>query len=87
MFRLKFDVPLSILSSMHLGEAPSWGAFTFNYKNKTIYVPSFLNNVARYKPNRFWDWLIYRHPYDSYIQMRYDHIVKEQLDKTFIQPK
>lgn len=70
--------------TMNLGDAPCWGNFTFNYKNKAIYVPAFLNNVARYKPNRFWDSLIARYPYDSYIQMTYDHIIQGESEHTLV---
>lgn len=87
MFRLKIDFALSLNKRMELGDAPCWGNFTFKYQNKTIYVPAFLNNVARYKPNRFWDWLIKNAPYDSYIQMTYDHIVREELENTMVYTK
>ena len=57
-----------------LENAPCWGAFVFKYKNRTIYVPSFLNNVARYSPDRFWDKFLNKYPYESYINMRYEDL-------------
>ena len=56
---------------------PCWGPFTFSYKKRSIHVPTFLNNVARYKPDSFWDWLIEKEPY-GYITMTYQHIVDEE---------
>ena len=57
-----------------LGNAPCTGAFIFKYKNRTIYVPSFLNNVARYSSNKFWDKLLNTYPNDYYINMRYEDL-------------
>jgi hypothetical protein len=57
-----------------LGDAPCWGAFTFKYRKVTIYVPSFLNNVARYSSNNFWDNLLNTYPNESYINMRYEDL-------------
>lgn len=87
MFRLNLTRLDGSIHSMELGDAPCWGNFIFKYKNKMIYVPGFLNNVARYKPNRFWDWLIKNTPYDSYIEMTYDHIVREELENTMVYTK
>ena len=64
---------------MHLSEAPTWGSFTFTYKDVQIYVPTFLNNVARYKPDSFWDWLIFvRYPRQSAVVFAYDNIGEEE---------
>jgi len=57
-------------------ELPCWGEFLFEFNNRFIHVPSFLNNVARYKSTNFWIWLIANNPYDSYIKLTYDHITK-----------
>lgn len=64
----------SCLNAMRLSEAPCWGAFTFEWRRRQIYVPAFLNNVARYKPDRFWDWLI-KDTHEAYIPLTYSHIV------------
>jgi len=66
------------LSGMQLSDAPCWGAFTFEWLNRTIYIPQHLNNVARYKPDRFWNWLLEQNPYDYYIHLTYQHIVDEE---------
>ena len=63
---------------MELDQAPRWGEFTFVYKGITIYVPVSLNGVARYKPNSFWDWLLFMHPYDSYIKLTLEDIIQEE---------
>ena len=64
---------------MHLSQAPTWGSFTFTYKGIQIYVPTFLNNVARYKPYSFWDWLIFiRYPRQSAVVFAYDNIGEEE---------
>jgi hypothetical protein len=63
---------------MELGQAPTYGDFMFIYKQRNIYVPIHLNNVARYKPNSFWDWLLYMHPFDSYIILTLQHIIDEE---------
>jgi len=64
---------------MILSDAPKWGSFTFTYKDVQIYVPTFLNNVARYKPYSFWDWLIFvRYPRQSAIVFAYDNISEEE---------
>ena len=59
---------------MQLGDAPCWGAFTFEYQKHSIHVPAFLNSVARYKPNSFWNWLIKKEG-TSYIVMTYQDLV------------
>jgi hypothetical protein len=64
---------------MILSDAPTWGSFTFRYKDTDIYVPTFLNNVARYKPYSFWDWLIFvRYPRQSAVVFAYDNIGEEE---------
>ena len=64
---------------MILSDAPTWGSFTFRYKDTDIYVPTFLNNVARYKPYSFWDWLIFiRYPRQSAVVFAYDNISEEE---------
>jgi hypothetical protein len=62
----------------NLGQVPAYGDFAFLYKNRTIYVHVSLNNVARYKPDSFWDWLLYIHPFDSYIVLTLQHIIDEE---------
>jgi len=54
----------------------SRGPFTFIYKKRSIHIPAHLNNVARYKPDSFWDWLIEKEPY-GYITMTYEHVKDE----------
>jgi len=61
-----------------LGQVPVYGEFTFLYKNVSIYVPVALNNVARYKPDSFWDWLLFMYPFDSYIILTLQHIIDEE---------
>ena len=63
---------------MELGQAPCFGDFTFVYKGRSIYVPVALNNVARYKPNSFWDWLLFKHPFDAYIKLTLEHLIEEE---------
>jgi hypothetical protein len=64
---------------MDLSQAPCWGCFTFNYKGIDIYVPAFLNNVARYKPDTFWDWLIYtKYPRQTSVVFTYDNMVEQE---------
>jgi hypothetical protein len=58
----------------NLGEAPCWGAFAFNYKNITIYVPAYLNNVARYTRDSVWDNLLNKNPHISYITFTMEDI-------------
>ena len=64
---------------MELGQAPSYGEFTFVYKGVSIHVPVGLNDVARYKPDSFWDWLLFKHSFDSYITLTLAHIIEENL--------
>jgi hypothetical protein len=64
---------------MLLSKAPVWGSFTFKYKGVDIYVPNFLNNVVRYKPISFWDWLIYiKNPGQTSVALVYEYIVEEE---------
>jgi len=64
---------------MILSQAPTWGSFTFKYKGIDIYVPNFLNNVARYKPVSFWEWLIYtKYPRQTSVALVYENIVEEE---------
>ena len=64
---------------MNLSNVPCWGSFTFIYKGISIYVPSFLNNVARYKPDSFWDWLIYtKYPGQTAVAFVYENIGEEE---------
>ena len=64
---------------MQLSGVPCWGSFTFIYKGISIYVPSFLNNVARYKPDSFWDWLIYtKYPGQTAVAFVYENIGEEE---------
>lgn len=63
---------------MELSQAPYYGEFTFVYKGISIYVPVSLNNVARYKPNSFWDWLLFKHIFDSHIKLTLQHIIEEE---------
>ena len=58
-----------------MSDAPCWGAFVFAWKSRTIRVPAFLNNVARYTTDAFWNWLVAAHPHDAYIEMTYQHVV------------
>jgi hypothetical protein len=67
------------ISTMILSQAPVWGSFTFTYKGIDIYVPNFLNNVARYKPISFWDWLIYiKNPRQTSVALVYENIGEEE---------
>lgn len=63
---------------MELGHAPCWGPFTFYYKKRVIHVPGFLNNIARYKANSFWDWLIETEGV-ACIHLTYEHIVQGEM--------
>lgn len=64
---------------MQLSGVPCWGSFTFIHKGISIYVPSFLNNVARYKPESFWDWLIYtKYPGQTAVAFVYENIGEEE---------
>ena len=62
-----------------LGDAPCWGSFIFKYKNKTIQVPSFLNNVARYKSDAFWDWLLEMHEHEPFISLKNEHVIQSKI--------
>lgn len=62
---------------MELSQAPEYGDFTFIYKGYSIYVPVSLNIVARHKPDSFWDWLLFKHPFDALITLRVEHLVEE----------
>ena len=74
----KFEQWPTLQVGMRLGDAPCWGAFTFKYQSRSIHVPAFLNSVARYKPDSFWNWLIKKED-SSYIVMTYQHLVEEEL--------
>jgi len=64
---------------MQLYQAPTWGSFTFIYKGVFIYVPTFLNNVARYKPYSFWDWLIFvKYPRQTAVVLAHENIGEEE---------
>ena len=63
---------------MQLTQAPTYGEFTFVYKGIQIHVPVGLNDVARHKPESFWDWLLFMHPYDYYIKLTLEHIIQEE---------
>ena len=39
------------------------------WKGKSIRVPAYLNNVARYKPDSFWDWLTTVYVNHSYLEL------------------
>lgn len=62
---------------MEIYQAPTFGDFTFVYKSVCIYVPVALNDVARHKSTTFWDWLLFKHPFDSHIQLRVEHLIEE----------
>jgi hypothetical protein len=62
---------------MELSQAPTFGDFSFIYKSVCISVPVSLNDVARHKPNTFWDWLLFKHPFDSHIELRVEHLIEE----------
>jgi hypothetical protein len=63
---------------MELHQAPHFGEFTFTYKGAEIYVPVALNTVARYKPASFWDWLLFKYPFDLTIKLTVEHLIEEQ---------
>jgi len=63
---------------MQLGDAPSYGEFTFIYKGVSIHIPVSLNDIARYKPNTFWDWLLFKYTFDSDIRLTLQDIIEEQ---------
>ena len=58
--------------------APYYTDFTFEYKGLTIYVPASLNKIARSKPNSFWEWLLFKHSFDTYIELTPEHITEEK---------
>lgn len=37
---------------------PAWGAFTIKREGRDIYVPTHMNNLARYFSEAFWQWFI-----------------------------
>lgn len=61
---------------MKLRDAPPCGEFLFEFNNRFIYIPSFLNNLAKYKSENFWIWLITDNPHDTHIRLTYNHIMK-----------
>lgn len=63
---------------MDISYAPHFGDFTFVYKGHSIYVPVTLNTVARYKPSSFWDWLLFKYPFDPLIQLTVQHLIEEE---------
>ena len=63
---------------MKLRNMPWDKDFTFEYKGVYIHVPLQLNTVARYKPSTFWDWLLFKHTFDPYIELTIEHIIEEQ---------
>jgi hypothetical protein len=67
------------IPNIELAYAPEYGEFTFVYKGISIYVPVSLNTVARYKPNTFWDWLLFKHMFDSHINLTVQHLIEEEL--------
>jgi len=65
---------------MRLSEAPFENSFTFTYKDTDIYVPTDLNNIARYKPESFWDWLIYvKFPRQSAVVLAFQNFAEEEI--------
>ena len=64
---------------MELSQTPEYGDFTFVYKGYNIYVPVSLNNVARHKQRAFWDWLLFKHPFDSLITLTVEHLIEESV--------
>jgi len=63
---------------MELKYAPNFGDFTFVYKGVSIYVPVSLNNTARHQPNDFWDWLLFKHSFESYIKLTVQHFIEAE---------
>ena len=63
---------------MKLAKAPAHGEFTFVYKSMTIIIPAGLNDVARHKPKTFWNWLLFRYPFDSSITLTLQDIIDEE---------
>ena len=64
--------------NMDLSNAPLYRDFTFVYKGLTILVPVALNEVARNKPKSFWDWLLFKYTFDSYIELTVEHLIEEE---------
>ena len=62
-----------------MADYPCWGAFTVTWKGKSIRVPSYLNDVARYKPDSFWDWLTTVYADHSYLELTMEHLKEEEL--------
>ena len=63
---------------MSLRNVQYYTDFTFEYKGLTIYVPASLNKIARSKSNSFWDWLLFKHSFDSYVELTLEHITEEK---------
>jgi hypothetical protein len=63
---------------MELRYAPKYGDFTFVYKGISIYVPVSLNNTARLQSNDFWDWLLFKHIFDSHIKLTVEHFIEAE---------
>jgi hypothetical protein len=61
-------------SHLTLGNAPRWGSFDFYYRGILIRVPAFLNNVARYKGDYFWESLIAKYYNSKYIPLTMDDV-------------
>ena len=59
---------------------PVTGAFNLPWNKKLIHVPAFLNNVARHKPEAFWNWLT-RVKYNghTYINMTLEDLDEEEM--------
>ena len=53
------------------------GAFDFKYKGIVIRVPAFLNNIARYKPDTFWNWLVSKYSNTRYIGLTLEDVKEE----------
>ena len=62
-----------------MADYPQWGAFTVTWNNKSIRVPAYLNDVARYKPDSFWDWLTTVYADYSYLELTMEHLKEEEL--------
>jgi len=63
---------------MELSQAPTFGDFIFTYKGLNIHVPVSLNDIARYKPKSFWDWLVFKHQFDSDVHLTVRHLIEEE---------
>lgn len=64
---------------MKLGDGPCYRDFTFEYKGVSIYVPVSLNEMAKSKKNTFWDWLLFKYSFESYIELTLEHFIEEEL--------